>query len=89
MSFLLYTISIKKLAFFKLTFIFLSFNLLKDPPGLSKFAKASGDPIAFISNGVYGSWTSPVCITGKDGEAGTDIADKEQIYKTAGEGETV
>lgn len=44
---------------------------------------------AFISNGVYGSWTSPVCITGKDGEAGTDIAEKEQIYKTAGEGETV
>ena len=44
---------------------------------------------AFISNGVYGSWTSPVCITGKDGEAGTDIADKEQIYKTAAEGETV
>lgn len=44
---------------------------------------------AFVSNGVYGSWTSPVCITGKDGEAGTDIADKEQIYKTAGEGETV
>lgn len=44
---------------------------------------------AFVSNGVYGSWTSPVCITGKDGEAGTDIAEKEQIYKTAGEGETV
>ena len=44
---------------------------------------------AFISNGVYGSWTSPVCITGKDGEAGTDIEGKEQIYKTAGEGETV
>ena len=44
---------------------------------------------AFISNGVYGSWTSPVCITGKDGEAGTDIAEKEQIYKTAGEGEIV
>lgn len=44
---------------------------------------------AFVSNGVYGSWTSPVCITGKDGEAGTDIADKEQIYKTAAEGETV
>lgn len=44
---------------------------------------------AFVSNGVYGSWTNPVCITGKDGEAGTDIAEKEQIYKTAGEGETV
>ena len=44
---------------------------------------------AFISNGVYGSWTNPVCITGKDGEDGTDIAEKEQIYKTAGEGETV
>lgn len=44
---------------------------------------------AFVSNGVYGSWTNPVCITGKDGEAGTDITDKEQIYKTAGEGETV
>ena len=44
---------------------------------------------AFVSNGVYGSWTNPVCITGKDGEAGTDITGKEQIYKTAGEGETV
>lgn len=44
---------------------------------------------AFVSNGVYGSWTNPVCITGKDGEAGTDIAGKEQIYKTAGEGETL
>lgn len=44
---------------------------------------------AFVSNGVYGSWTNPVCITGKDGEAGTDITGKEQIYKLAGEGETV
>lgn len=44
---------------------------------------------AFVSNGVYGSWVNPVCITGKDGEAGTDITDKEQIYKLAGEGETV
>lgn len=44
---------------------------------------------AFVSNGVYGSWTNPVCITGKDGEAGTDITGKEQIYKTAGEGKTV
>lgn len=44
---------------------------------------------AFVSNGVYGSWTNPVCITGKDGEAGTDITGKEQIYKTAVEGETV
>lgn len=44
---------------------------------------------AFVSNGVYGSWTNPVCITGKDGEAGTDITDKEQIYKLAGEDENV
>lgn len=44
---------------------------------------------AFVSNGVYGSWINPVCITGKDGEAGTDITGKEQIYKLAGEGETV
>ena len=44
---------------------------------------------AFVSNGVYGLWTNPVCITGKDGEASTDITGKEQIYKTAGEGETV
>lgn len=44
---------------------------------------------AFVSNGVYGSWTNPVCITGKDGEAGTDITGKEQIYKLAGEGENV
>lgn len=44
---------------------------------------------AFVSNGVYGSWINPVCITGKDGEAGTDITDKEQIYKLAGEGENV
>ena len=44
---------------------------------------------AFVSNGVYGSWINPVCITGKDGEAGTDITDKEQIYKLAGEVETV
>lgn len=44
---------------------------------------------AFVSNGVYGSWINPVCITGKDGEAGTDITDKEQIYKLAGEGEMV
>lgn len=44
---------------------------------------------AFVSNGVYGSWINAVCITGKDGEAGTDITDKEQIYKTAGEDENV
>lgn len=44
---------------------------------------------AFVSNGIYGSWINAVCITGKDGEAGTDITDKEQIYKTAGEGENV
>lgn len=44
---------------------------------------------AFVSNGVYGSWINPVCITGKDGEAGTDITDKEQIYKLAGEDENV
>lgn len=44
---------------------------------------------AFVSNGGYGSWINPVCITGKDGEAGTDITDKEQIYKLAGEGENV
>lgn len=44
---------------------------------------------AFVSGGVYGSWINAVCITGKDGEAGTDITDKEQIYKTAGEGENV
>lgn len=44
---------------------------------------------AYLSNGVYGSWTTPVRITGKDGEAGTDTTDKEQIYKTAGEGENV
>lgn len=44
---------------------------------------------AFVSNGVYGSWINPVCITGEDGEAGTDITDKEQIYKLAGEDENV
>lgn len=44
---------------------------------------------AFVSNGVYGSWINAVCITGKDGEAGTDITDKEQIYKLAGEDENV
>lgn len=44
---------------------------------------------AFVSNGVYGSWINPVCITGEDGEAGTDITGKEQIYKLAGEGENV
>lgn len=44
---------------------------------------------AFVSNGVYGSWINPVCITGEDGEAGTDITGKEQIYKLAGEGQNV
>lgn len=44
---------------------------------------------AFVSNGVYGSWINAVCITGKDGEAGTDITGKEQIYKLAGEDENV
>ena len=34
-----------------LTFIPLSSNLLNQPPGLDKFARASGEPIAFISNG--------------------------------------
>lgn len=29
---------------------------------------------AFVSNGVYGSWTNPVCITGKDGEAGKGVS---------------
>ena len=33
------------------TFIPLSSNLLNQPPGLDKFARASGEPIAFISNG--------------------------------------
>lgn len=42
---------------------------------------------AYLSNDVYGSWTTPVRITGKDGEAGTDSTDKEQIYKTTAEEE--
>lgn len=42
---------------------------------------------AYLSNGVYGSWTTPVRITGKDGEAGTDATDKEQIYKLTAETE--
>ena len=64
----------------------------------SKWATSAENPskgyytwmtFAFVSNGGYGSWINPVCITGKDGEAGTDITGKEQIYKLAGEGENV
>ena len=64
----------------------------------SKWATSAENPskgyytwmtFAFVSNGGYGSWINPVCITGKDGEAGTDITGKEQIYKLAGEGEIV